>query len=253
MTEQTELEFTKSSRKRRIAAFFIDHCVMTFLMVLMIFVALGPNFMDQNNPIKITITIFLVITLGFFLYFAKDSIKGISVGRWVMGIMVREETNQNSTPSFGKMIKRNLFLIIWPVEFIIFATNEEKKRLGDKASKTVVLQNPNKPKRLQRILVLVCIGIGFVGFVFLFAGSAMKSTDAYKVAIQNVEINSDIITETGGITGYGMMPSGSVSVKNGQGEAELHITVHGKTKDIEVSMHLEKEQNGQWKLIEMKK
>jgi uncharacterized RDD family membrane protein YckC len=197
MTEQTELAFTKSSRKRRIVAFLIDHCVMSFLMVSMIFVALGPNFMDENNPIKITITILLVMTFGFFLYFAKDSIKGISLGRWVMGIMVREETNQNSTPSFGKMIIRNLYLIIWPVEFIVFATNEEKKRLGDKASKTVVLRNPNKPKRIQRILVLVCIGIGFVGFVYLFAGSAMKNSDAYKVAIQNLEINSDIITETG--------------------------------------------------------
>jgi hypothetical protein len=49
------------------------------------------------------------------------------------------------------------------------------------------------------------------------------------------------------------MPSGDVSVKNGQGEAELHITVLGKTKDIEVSVHLEKGKNGQWKLIEMKK
>ena len=53
MTEQTaELTFLKSSRKRRIAAFLIDHFVLTFLMVSIVFIALGPNFMDENNPSK---------------------------------------------------------------------------------------------------------------------------------------------------------------------------------------------------------
>lgn len=254
MTEQkTELTFLKSSRKRRIAAFIIDHFVMTFLMVSIVFIALGPNFMDGNNPSKMMTTMLFVMIPGFILYFAKDSLKGISAGKWIMGIMVRDENDQNEIPSFGRLFLRNLFIIIWPVEFIVLAINDRKKRLGDKVAKTVVVKNPNKPTKLPRILALIGVGITFFVFVFLFGGSAMKKSDAYKVATKEIEQNKDIIAETGGIKGYGMMPTGNVSISNGQGQAQLEIKVLGNTKDLNVSVYLEKEPNGQWKLIEMQK
>ena len=82
MTDQTtELTFLKSSRKRRITAFIIDHFVITFLMISIVFISLGPNFMDQNNPSKMMTTILFVMIHGFILYFAKDSLKGISIGK----------------------------------------------------------------------------------------------------------------------------------------------------------------------------
>ncbi|TDB65299.1 RDD family protein [Arundinibacter roseus] len=254
MTEQTtELTFLKSSRKRRIAAFIIDHFVMTFLMVSILFIALGPNFMDENNPSKMMTTMLFVMIPGFILYFAKDSLKGISVGKWIMGIMVRDENNQNETPSFGRLFLRNLFIVIWPVEFIVLATNDQKKRLGDKVAKTVVVKNPNKPAKLPRILALIGVGVTFFVFVFLFAGSAMKNSEAYKVATKEIEQNKEIIKETGGIKGYGMMPTGNVSISNGQGQAQFEIKVLGNTNDLNVSVYLEKKPNGQWKLIEMQK
>ena len=254
MTEQTtELTFLKSSRKRRIAAFIIDHFVMTFLMVSIVFIALGPNFMDENNPSKMMTTMLFVMIPGFILYFAKDSLKGISAGKWIMGIMVRDENNQNEIPSFVRLFLRNLFIIIWPVEFIVLATSDQKKRLGDKVAKTDVVKNPNKPTKLPRILALIGVGFTFFVFVFLFAGSAMKNSDAYKVATKEIEQNKEIINETGGIKGYGMMPTGNVSISNGQGQAQLEIKVLGNTKDLNVSVYLEKEPNGQWKLIEMQK
>ncbi|MEO5599906.1 MAG: RDD family protein [Cyclobacteriaceae bacterium] len=253
MTEQIEQTLTKSSRKRRIAAIFIDHFVMTFLMVSIAFLIMGPNFMDEKNHDNMTTIMLLVMIPGFFVYFAKDSINGISAGRWIMGIMVRNEIDYNTTPSFWKMFIRNVFIIIWPIEFIVLAASNDKKRIGDKVTKTVVIKNPNKPKRLPRILALIGLGIVFFAFTYLFAGSAMKNSEAYKVAIQNIEVNKEILEETGGITGYGMMPAGNVSITNGQGQAQLKIKVLGKTKNLEVSVYLEKEPNGQWKLLEMNK
>jgi len=254
MTEQTtELTFLKSSRKRRIAAFVIDHFVMAFLMVSIVFIALGPNFMNENNPSKMMTTMLFVMIPGFILYFAKDSLKGISIGKWIMGIMVRNENNQNEIPSFARLFLRNLFVIIWPVEFIVLATNNHKQRLGDKVAKTVVVKNPNKPTRLPRILALIGVGIAFFLFAFLTSGNAMKNSYAYKVAINEIEMNEEILTETGGRKGYGMMPTGNVTISNGQGQAQLEIKVLGNTKDLNVSVYLEKEPNGQWKLIEMQK
>jgi len=78
MNEALEQQINLSSRKRRIAAFMIDHFVMTFLMVSIVFIALGPNFMDENNMGKMTTTMLAVMLPGFLLYFAKDSIKPIS-------------------------------------------------------------------------------------------------------------------------------------------------------------------------------
>ena len=253
MTEQLNQTFTKSSVIRRLAAFFIDHFVMTFLMVAIIFLSLGTNFLESNSFGKMTSIMLLVMGPGFFLYFAKDSYKGISIGRWIMGIMVRSEKDYGSTPSFWKLFIRNLFLVIWPVEVIVLAVSDAKKRLGDNVADTIVLKNPDKPKRLPRILALIGVGIVFFAFIFLFVGSAMKNSGAYKVAVQNIETNQEIIKETGGITGYGMMPSGNINISNGYGQAQLQITVVGKNKDITVSTYLEKEPFGPWKLIQMNK
>ncbi len=253
MNEELEQQLNLSSRKRRIVAFMIDHFVMTFLMISIVFLALGPNFMDENNMSKMTTTMLAVMLPGFLLYFAKDSIKGISVGKWVMGIMVRDANNTNEVPSFGKLFIRNLFIVIWPVEFIVLASSKEKKRLGDKIAKTIVVKNPNKPTKLPRILGLAGVVIAFFTFTFLFTGSAMKSSDAYKVAIMEIEQNKEIVTETGGIKGYGMMPTGNISISNGIGQAQLGITVIGNEKEIDINVYLTKETNGEWTLIEMNK
>ncbi len=254
MTEQTtELTFQKSSRKRRIVAFVIDHFVLTFLMVSIVFLALGPNFMDDNNPGKMTAIMTAVMLPGFVLYFAKDSIKGVSVGKWIMGIMVRDDNNQNEIPSFGRLFLRNLLIIIWPVEFIVLATNDQKKRLGDKIVQTVVVKNLNKPTKLPRIIALIGVGISFFVFVLFTAGNAMKNSDAYKITVSEIEKNEQIISETGGIKGYGMMPTGGISISNGQGQAQLQIKVLGIKKDLNVNVYLEKEPNGQWEIIEMQK
>src|SRR5690606_41597210 len=73
---------------------------------LIVFIALGPNFMDENNPSKMTTTMLFVMIPGFILYFAKDSLKGISVGKWIMGIMVRDENDQRSEEHTSELQSR---------------------------------------------------------------------------------------------------------------------------------------------------
>ena len=253
MNENLEKEYILSSRKRRIAAFIIDHFTFTFLIVGIVFLSLGTDFMDENNFNNLTTKMLPTMIIGFVLYFAKDSIKGISPGKWIMGIMVRDESNPTEVPSFGRLLIRNLFLIIWPIEFIVLASSQEKKRLGDKTAKAIVVKNPNKPTKLPRILALAAVGIAFFTFTFLFVGSAMKNSDAYKVALTEIEKNEEILSETGGITGYGMMPTGNVSISNGNGQAQLEIKVLGNEKDLNVGVYLTKEPNGEWKLIELNK
>lgn len=253
MTQDFKDKLKLSSRKRRIAAYFIDHFTMTFVIVAIAFMALGTDFLNQENFSAVMTKILPTMLIGFLLYFAKDSIQGISPGKWIMGIMVRDEKSHTETPSIGRLLIRNLFIIIWPVEFIVLAASPEKKRLGDKTAKTIVVQNPNKPTKLPRILALVGIGVVYFSFILLFVGAAIKNSDAYKVAIIEIEKNEEIIKETGGIEGYGFFPTGNINVSNGNGEAQLGIKVLGNEKDINIDVYLTKEPNGEWQLIEMGK
>lgn len=220
-------------------------------MVVIVSLAVGPGFMDDDDPGKFTSTMFAAGLPAFLLYFAKDSIQGISLGKWILGIMVRNSNNPNNIPSFGKLLIRNLFLIIWPVEFIVLALSKEKKRLGDRTANTIVLSNPDRPGKLPRIITLVVVGATFFVFAYLFAATAMKNSEAYKTAIKEIERNQEIVTDTGGIKGYGMMPAGNISISNGVGQAQLQIKILGNEKDLDVRVYLTKEPGGEWELKEM--
>ncbi|MGJ8733009.1 MAG: RDD family protein [Cellulophaga sp.] len=253
MNKNLENTYNLSSRKRRIVAFAIDHCLFTFLIVSIVFLSLGSDFINETNFSNILFKMLPSMVIGLLIYFSKDTIKGISPGKWIMGIMVRDENNPSEVPSFGRLLTRNLFLVIWPVEFIVLATNQNKKRLGDKTAKAIVVKNPNKPSKLPRIIALVATGFTFFIFIFFFVGSVMKNSDAYKVAIIEIEKNEEIQSETGGIKDYGMMPTGSINMTNGYGEALLGIKVIGNDKDVNVDVYLTKESNGEWELIELSK
>ncbi len=248
---QQEQIFQIASRKRRIAAFIIDHFIMTSLIVSLAFIALGSNFIDEDNPSKFIVTLFLIMIPGMLLYFSKDSIKGNSIGKWAMGIMVRDEKDPNKIPSYGRLLLRNVLLIIWLVEFIVLAASNDKRRLGDKSANTIVVKNPNKPSKLPRILIIVGAAISFGFLLFFIVGNSMKNSEAYKVSVAEIEKNEQIISETGGIKGYGMIPTGSINSANGYGQAQLEIKVLGNKQDINVSVYLEKEPNENWKIIEM--
>ena len=95
MKEELEQPLSLSSRKRRIAAFLIDHFVMTFLLVSLTFMVLGPN-LENFDITSVTITPYVIFMFPWFLlYFVKDSVKGISLGKWIIGI-----TNHNSHNPF---------------------------------------------------------------------------------------------------------------------------------------------------------
>ena len=252
MTEQIEQTLTKASRKRRIVAFIIDILVVSFLMSGTVFLILGPDFIDENNFYKMSTIMTIVMIPVFILYFGKESIKGISLGKWIMGIMVRVETDVNSIPSFWKLFIRNVFLMIWPIEFFASVLDKSKRRIGDKVTNTVVLMNPDKATKTYRIIALAAIGLVLYGFTALFSGVVLKSSDAYKTAVVSIENNNDIIKQTGEIESYGVFPKGNINITNDYGQAVLLISINGKEKNIEVTVLLEKKPNESWKVTEIK-
>lgn len=249
MNEGIETTYSLSSRKRRLVAYMIDHTVMSFLLVAMVFSVLGVNFIEEVEIMPMRI--FLVVLIGILLYLAKDAINGISFGRWIMGIMVRDKNDPNKTPSLSRLLSRNVFLMIWPVEFVKLATDRNKERFGDKMAQTIVIRNPKRGSLIPKVAVLTTLFIVLFSFMFLFISSTMMNSDAYKLAVKEIEQNEEIVTELGGIVDYGVIPMGSISITNGVGRAHFEITVIGNDKEMNISVSLGKSVNQEWELLEM--
>ncbi len=250
-TNKEQQPISTAGVERRIVAFAIDHLIVMQLMIAIVFFSMESAFMDAKNALRLLNGFPLIIIGGFILYFAKDSIKGISLGKWIMGIRVRNAEQPDQTPSVIKLFIRNLSLIIWPIEFFILTTSQDKRRIGDKAANTIVVPNPNRPSKILRVLALM--GVVSVLFVSMFfsVASLLKNSDAYKVAVQGIEQNETIVRETGGITGYGVIPTGNIKIVNGTGTAELRIKVLGEVKDLNVNVKLTKVPNSEWQLIDV--
>lgn len=238
---------TLASRKRRIAAFIIDHFTLTFLMVATVIMMDNPMQENYEGMERLQMIMLMVMLPGFLLYFGKDCIKGMSLGKWIMGIKVRNEIS-GDTPSPVKLFARNLTIIIWPIEAIILAVSPDKKRLGDKLVKTCVTRNTPKQMRNFRILAVAMLAVTYFVFMIFWVGSSMKDSAAYKTAVTQIESNQAIIESTGGIVGYGYFPAGNINITNNYGTADFQIKVKGKTDDVTVSVLLEKLPEGEWKI-----
>lgn len=108
-----------------------------------------------------------------------------------------------------------------------------------------------RKRRTRKIILLVLVGcVAFFCLLFFIIGTTMKSSDAYKTAINEIENSREVLAATGGITGYGFMPNGSINYSGSRGDAQLTITVKGKEKDADVYISMETA-SGKWEVLEM--
>ena len=161
----------KTSLLKRSIGLLIDVLFFYFGVLLFVF-AIGTAFYriaSSTNQKFIVECAIILIVIGLFLM--KDSINGISIGKWVMGTKVVREKNMEVAPKRGKLILRNLPLLILIIEIIVLFLSENRKRIGDNLANTLVIDNPNPASSKQRIigfvlLILILIGTSF-GFAFL--------------------------------------------------------------------------------------
>src|SRR5690625_3410160 len=113
---------------------FIDHFVMTILMVIIVLPGFVVSFFDafdlDHEPYSSGIGIlFFLFILGFTVYFNKDIFNGRSPAKRILKMQVIDiKTGQAASPL--KCLIRNLTIPIWPME-IIFVLINPKRRLGD--------------------------------------------------------------------------------------------------------------------------
>lgn len=89
-------------------------------------------------------------------------------------------------------------------------------------------------------LSIVMLGCLFVMSIFGVATTAMKSSDAYAIALSAAEHDPTVIAELGAPLQVGFFVSGSVRVSNGKGHADLSIPVSGSVRSGKVIAVAEK-------------
>lgn len=168
MTEQIEQTYTTSSILKRIIAFMIDFIVIILMFSILIFLSIGLGFIGEE-ALDDSESLLGFKILSLIMYFAKDSFKGISFGKWIMGIMIRNDDEQKLIPSFWILFIRNLYLVLWPIELLVLIFDKNNKRLGDRNANIIVLNNPDAKKITYRIMILILTILSSFGIIALLA------------------------------------------------------------------------------------
>lgn len=136
------IEERRSLLARRITAFLIDHTAITILSMIYVLI-----FMEQiNNAYGRDLILYLIpfFFIAFLSYLLKDSVKGKSIGKRIMGLQVRSSKNIDKVPSQWRVVLRNITFPLWMVEFLVMIFNKNSRKLGDVIfGTTVVVEKKN--------------------------------------------------------------------------------------------------------------
>jgi len=158
----------------RIAAMFLDHLVMTFIIMFLAMpvIFIGFDSSLENDTMALSSKFdwkFILMILAVSLYFNKDIIQGKSIAKRALNQEV-VNINNNKVASPIKCLIRNLFIVIWPIEVIVVLANPTR-RIGDFVAGTkidfVSSERDSKPKiDFKQVAVSIIIG-----FLMLFGAS----------------------------------------------------------------------------------
>lgn len=155
----------------RIATMVLDHVFMTFIAMIFYLPVMIANFAtgfkvshDQDDAAFMSGPMMYVGLFGFALYFCKDMVNGRSLSKRILKLqLVDNNTGEVASPL--QCLVRNLFCIIWPVEFIVALANTGR-RIGDRVAGTrLVYYDPaihSATPKVGKMVLSVIISYGVV-------------------------------------------------------------------------------------------
>lgn len=144
----------------------IDHFIMTFIATMIampcVFISAFGAIRDSmqvadSSPFIFKGWVMYVCLIGFAFYFCKDCIQGRSIAKRILRLqVVNNKTGEVAGPL--RCFVRNIFCVLWFVEWIVVLVNPER-RIGDMVAGTKVVkyvprQERTKVNFLQLILAL---------------------------------------------------------------------------------------------------
>jgi len=173
-----------SSKGKRLFAFLID-----FIFALLLANTFVNVFREENWDIA-SQTSGLYGLLPFYggivlVLFFKD-IFGRSLGKILLGMTIKKIDDTEQQPTLAVLIKRNLMLLLSPVEGVVILRDSYARRLADKWWGTVVIDDRNALRGTLRILLGNIILFGFFLIAIISQRSGIEKTAIFQTAEQAI-------------------------------------------------------------------
>ncbi|HWK04223.1 MAG TPA: hypothetical protein VNS58_11360 [Puia sp.] len=119
----------------------------------------------------------------------------------------------------------------------------------------LLAQQQKKRKSIGKNTVLIKVGIGLLVFILVIQvvlSIVVSNSDAYIAAKNYLLKNDSLKNELGNINGFGLIPTGGMSVSSDsageEGNAQINIIIKGSKKFKAVTIFLEKEKKTNWEV-----
>ena len=117
--------------------------------------------------------------------FFKDFF-GRSLGKILLGMTIKKIDDMEQQPTLAVLIKRNLMLLLFPVEGVVILRDSYARRLADKWWGTVVIDDRNALRGTLRILLGNIILFGFFSIAIISQRSGIAKTAIFQTAEQAI-------------------------------------------------------------------
>ena len=117
--------------------------------------------------------------------FFKDFF-GRSLGKILLGMTIKKIDDMEQQPTLAVLIKRNLMLLLFPVEGVVILRDSYARRLADKWWGTVVIDDRNALRGTLRILLGNIILFGFFSIAIISQRSGIEKTAIFQTAEQAI-------------------------------------------------------------------
>lgn len=124
--------------EKRLPAFIIDMIPACFAQALLMLPFIMLPLMQKQIQVDQVLSRNLLVTAFAMMFIIfRDVFGGRSLGKRIMKLRVVSAAEKHPTPSFGNLVLRNIFVIIWPIEALLLLSGNV--RLGDRVARTAVV------------------------------------------------------------------------------------------------------------------
>ena len=173
-----------SSKGKRLFALLIDFIFALLLANTFI------NVFRQEHWDIVTKTSSIYGLLPFYggiaLVLLFKDISGRSLGKILLGMTIRKIDDLEQPPTLAVLIKRNLMILLFPVEAAVILRDNYARRLADKWWGTVVIDDRNALRGILRILLSNIILFGFFSIAIISQRSGIEKTAVFQTAEQAI-------------------------------------------------------------------
>ena len=179
-----------ASKGKRLLALLLD-----FILALLLMNTLDQFFRSEDWDLKMQtpgVEKMLIFYGGIIFLMVIRDLWGSSPGRILMGISLRNFEDLNTAPGISTRLKRNLMLLLFPVEGLVLLKDSFAFRLADRWFKTAVLEHPKPMRVALRLLLGNLLFFAFFGAAILLQKSSLEKTAAYKTAEKSIRSHPEL-------------------------------------------------------------